>query len=89
MYYRQSPITLIALIIPKNLYHPKFYNKSYFEAGRSGAKRSIPEVCEHLRRKPDAKRALLENFAYQFFLPLIITPLAFSSSLSCVLSSCA
>ena len=61
---------------------PKLYNKSYFEAGRSDAKRSIPVVCEHLRHKTDAKRALLYDFAYQFFLPLIITPLAFSSSLS-------
>ena len=40
----------------------KFYNKSYFEAGRSPKNRSILGVCEDFEDKPDAKRALLENF---------------------------
>ena len=40
----------------------KFYNKSYFEAGRSPKNRSILGVCEDFEDKPNAKRALLENF---------------------------
>ena len=40
----------------------KWYNKSYFEAGRRLRKRSIQEVCEHSEGKLDAKRALLEEF---------------------------
>ena len=68
---------------------PKVYNKSYFEAGRRPRNRSLLEANEDFEGKPDAKRALLGSFDYQFFLPLTITPFAFSSSLSCVLSSCA
>ena len=68
---------------------PKLYNKSYFEAGRRPRNRSLQSVNEHFEHERNAKITLLDNFAYQFFLPLIITPLAFSSSLSCVLSSCA
>jgi hypothetical protein len=39
-----------------------FYNESYFEAGRSAKIRSIQKVCEEFSNKPDAKRALLEEF---------------------------
>ena len=52
----------VILFMRVSLSLQKLYSKSYFEAGRSGAKRSILDVCEHLRRKPDAKRALLGNF---------------------------
>ena len=40
----------------------KLYNKSYFEAGRRPRKRSLPSVNEHFEDKPDAKRALFDNF---------------------------
>ena len=39
---------------------------SYFEAGRSWAKRSLLEVNEHLNNKPDAKRA--EHITLQLLL---------------------
>ena len=40
----------------------KLYNKSYFEVGRKPRKRSLPSVNEHFEGKPDAKRALFDNF---------------------------
>ena len=40
----------------------KLYNKSYFEVGRSPRKRSLPSVNELFEGKPDAKRALFDNF---------------------------
>ena len=33
-----------------------------FEAGRRTRKRSLLEVNEHFEEKPDAKRALFDNF---------------------------
>ena len=40
----------------------KLYNKSYFEAGRRPRKRSLLNVNEHFEAKPDAERALFDNF---------------------------
>ena len=40
----------------------KLYNKSYFEVGRRPRKRSLPSVNEHFEDKPNAKRALFDNF---------------------------
>ena len=47
-------------------YFEKLYNKSYFEAGRSPRKRSLPSVNEHFEGKPDAERALLDSFFFLF-----------------------
>ena len=40
----------------------ELYNNSYFEAGRSPRKQSLHRVNEHFEGKPDAKRALLDNY---------------------------
>ena len=42
----------------------KLYNDSYFEAGRRRQNRSILGVCEDFDDKPDAKRALLDDFSW-------------------------
>ena len=44
----------------------KLYNKSYFEVGRSPRKRSLLGVNEYFKGKPNAKRALLDDFFYLF-----------------------
>jgi hypothetical protein len=41
----------------------ELYNKSYFEAGRRPRNRSLLGANEDCEGKPDAKRALLDNFS--------------------------
>ena len=76
--YRYYIITLIILIAPiynnkkskppelDNLliyiYHIEVYNTNYFGDCRSGLKRSILCVCEHLAHKQDAERVVLDTF---------------------------
>ena len=44
----------------------KLYNKSYFEAGRRPRNRSLLGANEDFEDKPDAKRALLDDFLLSF-----------------------
>ena len=47
-----------------NLFLLKLDNKRYFEAARSPKMRSLLFVNGHFEDKADAKRALLDGFAY-------------------------
>lgn len=57
---KQATLELDSLLI--YIYHIEVYNTNYFGDCRSGLKRSILCVCEHLAHKQDAERVVLDTF---------------------------